>query len=225
MSQISPPNEATVTHLQAIVEREKADLARSIHDELGGYLIASAMDVTVLRHRFAAHDEDTRGKFDRLSTTLGNAIDMMRRITEDLHPTLLDNVGLFAALRWQIKHMCHRSNVTCTSDFPDLEPPLSRAAAIALYRAGQDALVFVEDHPDVRRVDFKMVIDNDSLTMQVIADGSIGPRAEADTKSRAIGFLSHRMQAMGGKVFVSYPKDGGVIVNAEVSLPDALAHS
>ena len=49
----------------------------------------------------------------------------MRRVTEELQPTLLDNVGLFtAALRWQIKHMCHRSSICCAEHLPDVEPSL-----------------------------------------------------------------------------------------------------
>ena len=219
----NPKDVVTVQHLQSIVERDKSALARELHDEMGGYLIASAMDVTILRHRFASHDEDTRGKFDRLSQMLNDAIDMMRRVTEELHPTLLDNVGLFAALRWQIKHTCHRSSIACVAHFPDLEPLVSHAASIALFRVGQEALIFVENHPAVKRVDFTIRTDNEKLLMRVVADGAKGPSPEVTGGDNALGFLRHRIKAMGGEVFLDYPADGGIRLSAQVLLADALA--
>src|SRR6266849_5868732 len=152
-----------VTNLQALVERDKAELAREIHDELGGYLIAASMDVTVLKHRFALLDEDSQQRFTRVSSMLNAAVDMMRRVTEELHPTLLDNVGLFAALRWQMKHMSNRSKLTCTEHFPETEPSFSAAASIALFRIGQEALVVAEDQEAVTAVDLSITVNPDCL--------------------------------------------------------------
>jgi signal transduction histidine kinase len=219
----NPNGDVTIQHLQAIVERDKSALAREMHDEMGGYLIASAMDVTLLRHRFAAHDADTQGKFDRLSQLLNDAIDMMRRVTEELHPTLLDNVGLFAALRWQIKHMCHRANITFRAHFPEVEPLLGHAAAIMLFRVGEEALIVAENHPAVQKVDFTIQTDNERLLMQVVADGTKGPLPGANGGDDALGFLRHRIMAMGGDVSLGYPNTGGISLTARVLLADALA--
>jgi two-component system sensor histidine kinase UhpB len=213
---------AMVTQLQTLVELEKASLARAIHDDMGVYLIASAMDVTLLRHRFS-HDQDSIIKFDRLTRMLHAAIDVMRHVTEELQPTLLDNVGLFAALRWQTKHMCLRSSVTCNAHFPVTEPQLPHAAAIALFRAGQEALVVAEHHPDVSRMDFMMELHGDSLSMQVSTDGAFGPAPVEDTRGlRALGFLLHRLNALGGEVKLTYPATGGMNLSAQVLLSDAL---
>jgi signal transduction histidine kinase len=62
---------------------------------------------------------------ERDKTTLNASIDMMRRITEELRPTLLDNVGLLAALRWQIKDMCRRLAIQCDEHMPEAEPQLT----------------------------------------------------------------------------------------------------
>jgi signal transduction histidine kinase len=213
--------EATVHHLQAIVERDKAALARELHDEMGGYLIASAMDVTSLRHRFGGYDPDTRGKFDRLSKSLNDAIDMMRRLTEELHPTLLDNVGLFAAIRWQIKRICHRSKIVCAIQLPDAEPLLSRAAAINLFRVGQEALVIAETYPEVQKVEFTIWLERKLLVMRVVADGRKKTFRESSDGDRALGFLRHRIKAVGDELTLTYPDDGGLILDARISLSEA----
>jgi signal transduction histidine kinase len=219
MSEIDPT--VTVTHVQAVVERDKSELARHIHDDLGGFLIASAMDVTILRHRFAGSDPDSASKFDRLARSLNGAIDMMRRVTEELHPTLLDNVGLFAAIRWHIKHMCHRSQISCSEHFPATEPLLSPDAAINLFRVGQEALLVAEHQAKVTRVDFTVSMENDSLSMRVSADGMPTPAEPETAGYMALGCLRHRIQSMGGTVALTYPPGEGMILLATVSVAGA----
>jgi signal transduction histidine kinase len=130
-----------VTHVQRLAEHEKSLLARELHDELGGMLISAVMDLSILSPRVAALGEDSREKMGRLREVLHSAIEITRRITEELHPTLLDNVGVFAALRWQLKQVCARSKVNCTADAPAKELSLTPVASFALFRSAQEALL------------------------------------------------------------------------------------
>jgi len=76
----------TVNHLQMLIEQEKTTLAREIHDELEGHLIATAMDLAYLKQRFLGSDPVTLEKIDRATTSLNAAVDRMRRVTEELRP-------------------------------------------------------------------------------------------------------------------------------------------
>ncbi len=207
-----PANSSTVTvnHLQLLVEQDKASLARAIHDDLGGHLIATAMDLAVLRRRFAASDPIALEKIDRATRSLNAAVDMMRRVTEELHPTLLDNVGLFAALRWQIKNMCQRSKIVCHEHLPETEPRLSPATAITLFRIGQEALVFAENQVNVTEVEFSMAMEADVIDMQVRCDGATAGPPPDSRGSVALEFLRHRVDAMNGDVSVAYHPEGGM---------------
>ena len=218
MAHLNSSSSEIVTKLQALVEHDKAQLAREIHDELGGYLIAASMDVTVLKQRFASRDEDSQQKFTRVSSMLNAAVDMMRRVTEELHPTLLDNVGLFAALRWQMKHMCSRSKIICTEHFPEAEPRLSAAASIALFRIGQEALVVAEDQVAVTTVDLSVTVNPDCLSMRVSTDGVTAKPARDSRGSVALSFVRHRLQAMGGAVTIEHPAGGGMSLTAHVDM-------
>lgn len=212
----------TIIQLQALVERDRAALAREIHDELGEYLIAASMDVTILKQRFLAQDEDSIHRLTRIDSMLNAAIDKMRRMTEELHPTLLDNVGLFAALRWQMKQMCHRSKVTCTEHFPEVEPHLSTAALIALFRVGQEALIVAENQRGVTLTDFTVVVDRDSLAMRIVSDGVSTEPAENSRGFVALAFLRHRLRALDGEFTMESLPAGGVLLTAKVLLANAL---
>jgi signal transduction histidine kinase len=208
----------TVNQLQLLVEHDKTALAREIHDELGGHLIATAMDLASLKQRFVDTDPDAVEKIDRATSSLNAAVDMMRRVTEELHPTLLDNVGLFTALRWQIRHMCHRSNIICTEHLPELEPRLRPATAITLFRAGQEALVVAENQTGVTLVNFAMMMENESITMRVHANGVSTP-PEPDTRGYvALEFLRHRINAMNGTLTLGDPPEGGLSLLAQIHL-------
>jgi len=208
----------TVNHLQLLIEQEKTALAREIHDDLGGHLIATAMDLAFLKARFAAMDPLALERLERATSSLTAAVDMMRRVTEELHPTLLDNVGLFAALRWQIKHMCQRASIVCREHLPERELRLRPATAITLFRVGQEALTIAENQSDVTRVDFGITVHNDTLRLDVSTDGAAALPPEGSRGDIALGFLRHRLEAMNGRVSVSHSTSSGLHLTAEVHL-------
>jgi two-component system sensor histidine kinase UhpB len=208
----------TVNHLQLLIEQEKTALAREIHDELGGHLIATAMDLAFLKQRFIGSDPLALERIDRATISLNAAVDMMRRVTEELHPTLLDNVGLFAALGWQIRHMCHRSNIICTDHLPGAELRLRPTTAITLFRVGQEALVVAENQIDATHVDFRITVQNSTFMMHVQVDGVSSAPEEGSRGHVALAFLRHRIDAMNGILTASQPQEGGLRLSAEVHL-------
>ena len=208
----------TVNHLQLLIEQEKAALAREIHDDLGGQLIATAMDLADLKQRFLATDPQALEKIERATRSLTAAVDMMRRVTEELHPTLLDNVGLYAALRWQIKQMYHRSKIVCREHLPGVELRLRPTTAISLFRVGQEALVVAENQIDATLVDFRIAVHNETLVMHVQTDGASTVPEEGSRGGVALEFLRHRVDAMNGIVTLRQPQGGGLRLSAQVHL-------
>ena len=218
MTTATSASTVTINHLQLLIEQEKTALAREIHDDLGGHLIATSMDLIFLKRRFAAIDPLAFEKIERALGSLNSAVDMMRRVTEELHPTLLDNVGLYAALRWQIKHMCHRSKIVCHEQLPDGELRLRPTTAITLFRVAQEALIVAENHIGASQVDFEIRVHDDAFLMDVRVDGVTALPAEGSRGDVALGFLRHRLEAMNGRAAVSHPSTGGLQLTAEVRL-------
>ena len=106
------------THLQSVAEREKASLARELHDELGGLLVGARMDISWAEQHLAPPSVDIKQRLNRVQQNLSAGIDLKRRIIEELRPTLLDNVGFIAALRWQMKETCARDGPNLQRIFP-----------------------------------------------------------------------------------------------------------
>ncbi len=88
---------ALSTHLQGVSEQEKSALSRELHDELGSLLVAARMDLSWLQQRLPTADPSIETRFKRIHESLSAGVDLKRRVVEELRPTLLDNMGLFAA--------------------------------------------------------------------------------------------------------------------------------
>jgi signal transduction histidine kinase len=134
------------THLQSVAEREKASLARELHDELGGLLVGARMDISWAEQHLAYDDPSMKERLQRVQENLSAGVNLKRRIIEELRPTLLDNVGLFAALRWQLKETCGSAGLQCIESYPEEEPRLTSEAGIALFRIAQEAFMNILKH-------------------------------------------------------------------------------
>src|SRR6202035_2263839 len=159
------------THLQSVAEREKASLARELHDELGGLLVGARMDISWPEQHLAGDHPELRQRLQRVQQNLSAGVDLKRRIIEELRPTLLDNVGLFAALRWQLKETVGGAGLKYTESYPDAEPKFTSEAAIALFRIAQEAFTNTLKHAGAKSLDITLGMDGDAVVMQISHDG------------------------------------------------------
>jgi signal transduction histidine kinase len=201
-----------ISHFQQLAEREKAAVARELHDDLGGCLISAVMDLSTLAPRIASLGPDAQDKMLRVRRALGEAIEISRRITEQLRPTLLDNVGLFTALRWQLKNACAKTQIKCTDDLPASEPRLESRAAIALFRSAQEALVVGMERPGVTELKLAGSLDDKELSLRLAADGSGLPDTQTEIAHLLLQSVGHRIRSLGGTVQVEHVPSGGIVV-------------
>lgn len=206
-----------IAHFQQLAEHEKASLARELHDELGGLLIGAVMDIALLAPYLPTLPDEIQQRLGRVRQALGSAIELARRVTEELHPTLLDNVGLFAALRWQLRNACARTKIRCIDNLPSVEPRLTTRASIALFRSAQEALVIGLERDAVTAIELVGTIDENALSIRVSGDGAKLVDEPQNLGSLTLESIRHRIRALGGIVNVGHPADGGIIV--EVSTP------
>jgi signal transduction histidine kinase len=211
------------THLQSVSEREKAALARELHDELGGLLVGARMDVSWAEQHLSTNDSDTKQRLHRVQQSLAAGVDLKRRIIEELRPTLLDNVGLFAALRWQLKETCSSAGLKCMEAFPDEEPPFTSEAAIALFRIAQEAFTNIAKHSGAKSVDIALDLDDDTVVMQISDDGRGIPASRLTAiGSHGLASMRHRVRALGGLLDVRSPPAGGTSLLVRIPAAAAL---
>jgi signal transduction histidine kinase len=211
------------THLQHVAEREKATLARELHDELGGLLVGARMDISWVEQHLEAADPGLTQRLQRVQQNLSAGVDLKRRIIEELRPTLLDNVGLLAALRWQLKETCGGAGIKCTESYPAEEPKLTSEAAIALFRIAQEAFTNIIKHSAAKSVDIALSVDASTVVMQIADDGrGIAAGRLTATGSHGLASMRHRVRALGGRLDVRSPASGGATLLVQIPAAGAL---
>jgi signal transduction histidine kinase len=215
---------ALSTHLQGVSEQEKSALSRELHDELGGLLVAARMDLSWLQQRLPTSDPAIEQRFKRIHESLSAGVDLKRRVVEELRPTLLDNMGLFSALRWQFKETCRRTGLKCTESIPDSELQFNPEAAIGIFRVAQEALTNILKHAEATSADLAIAIEDDTFILKITDNGKgiRSNRLKTDT-SHGLAAMRHRIAALGGRWEIKSPSTGGTIVLAQIPLPRMLS--
>jgi signal transduction histidine kinase len=215
---------ALSTHLQGVSEEEKSALSRELHDELGGLLVAARMDLSWLQQRLPTSDPNIEQRFRRIHESLSAGVDLKRRVVEELRPTLLDNMGLFTALRWQFKETCRRAGLKCTESIPDSEPKFNPDAAIGVFRIAQEALTNILKHAEAKSADLVIGIESDVFVLRVSDDGKgIPPDRLQTITSHGLASMRHRINALGGSWEIRNPSSGGTVMTAQIPLSRMLS--
>jgi signal transduction histidine kinase len=202
-------------YLQSVEEQERSRLARGLHDELGGLLLAARMDVSWLRHHAdssTTEPDALRARVARLLDVLDQGIDLKRRMIEQLRPTLLDNVGLLAAIRWQVEETCGRAGLEHECIVPPAEPQVSSDVAIALFRVLQEALENTQRHAAARHVLVRLEATPSHYVLSIADDGERG--SGGGRAAYEVAAMRHRMNAVGGSLWAGPVPAGGSEVRA-----------
>jgi signal transduction histidine kinase len=205
-------------YLQVIREDEKTKLARDLHDELGGILVGAKMDVQWVGDRMSESNPESAAKLRRALQALDDAVQIKRRIIEDLRPTLLDNLGLSAALEWQVHDICDRSGLDCTIATPKDDAAITPQVSIALYRILQEALTNIVKYAHARHVSVDLGLTTDTVTLLIEDDGvGIADDAQGNLLSHGIAGMRQRVRALHGEFAITRRAEGGTVV--EVNIP------
>jgi signal transduction histidine kinase len=204
-------------HLQRLQEDEKAKIAREIHDELGGTLAAAKIDLQLISDKLPK-DDIHRTRLVRIMSAIDDTIQVKRRIIEDLRPTLLDNLGIGAALKWQCSQFSKRWNIPCRFEMQDDSLRLSPAYSIAFYRVVQEALTNISKYAHAKSVSVSLLRNGDRWTLRVADDGvGIDPSKPHNTTAHGLVSMRERARALGGESTVRGQPGRGTIV--EITVP------
>jgi signal transduction histidine kinase len=198
------------------VETDKAELTRQLHDNMGGLIVAALMDTAWAEQNMTAATGQAQEKLRRVRQSLGAAIDLKRKLIEELRPTLLDNFGLYAALSWQMKHRFAGTGLRISEAFPATEPHLSSDAAIELFRYVEEALHLIIRDKTAHAVSLEITIENERMNLVISQDGA--PFAESDDRDfPEFASLKHRIWRLHG-TFELLQTAGTSTLNAVVPL-------
>jgi signal transduction histidine kinase len=201
------------THLLRMMESERSQLAKELHDELGGLITAAKMDMAWLQaHIGGSLDPASEEKFRSVVQMLNQAMTLKRRVVESLRPSLLDHFGLPVALRSHFDENCGRAGVEYVATLPDEILDLEPAAQLTLFRVAQEALTNLLARGSAKHVELVIEPEGDCYQMTVGDDGSAMDLAQ----QRALVGMRHRVMGAGGRLEIEVAAGQGNRITAWV---------
>ena len=211
-------------HLQISIERERAAIAREIHDDIGGSLAAVNLDLAWLARRHK--DDPTSGHIASASEMLQHALGASQRIMMNLRPPILDQ-GLVAAVQWLAEGFQRRTGIAVAFRTTQEKISVSKEVRLVAYRTAQEALTNVSKYAECTAVSIDLSDGEGVLTLEVTDNGK-GLDKTALDKPKAFGLrgLSERAKTVDGWLDVSSRAGVGTSIILSVPLqPDTVASS
>ena len=181
-------------------EKERAAIARELHDELGQVLTALRMDAVWLSERLKGKEPEAAARAVTMCDLIDTTIDEVRALATRLRPGMLDDFGLIDALDWYTKYFAQRTGISCIYKHLNV-PQVDDLVATAAYRIAQEALTNVARHAFATRVKIDLQVKNGVLTLSV-SDNGRGFESQKLAESDCLGLAGMRERAslLGGRL-------------------------
>jgi len=213
---------ALAAYLQSVREEERARIAREVHDELGQTLTGLKMDLAWLEKRLAAvgDTEDLRQWEEKLRALPGQVdgiIGTVRKIATELRPPILDDLGLEAAIEWQIQEFEKRTGIPCRFHSSVKHVDLDPERATAVFRIFQETLTNVVRHAEATQVNIYLRQEDEKLILEV-QDNGRGVTGRELSGTRSLGLLGMRERAtmLDGEVNILGRQGKGTTVGLRI---------
>lgn len=212
---------ALAAHLQSIREEERTRVAREIHDELGQVLTAIKLESdSLIRGLPREQGQQSNGAHSLLKLVDG-AIQTVRRISTELRPPILDDMGLGAAVEWATEEFQSRSGTKCRLDLPQQDIVIDRECTTALFRILQETFTNVARHANATHVSVRLAKEDSGLILEITDNGK-GISQERLSPGNSLGILGMRERALllGGEFDIHGIPGGGTTVKVRIPAGD-----
>jgi signal transduction histidine kinase len=204
-------------HLQAVREEERIWVAREIHDDLGQALTALRMDLSWLKKRLPADETSLQKRADSMSKTIDATMETVHRISSELRPKMLDDLGLAVAMEWLVEDFQNRTGIPCELIIESQAASLDKGQSTALFRIFQETLTNIARHANAAGVEVNLDLKPEETTLEVKDDGRGITREElASPKAYGIIGIRERVRALGGEAIITGEPGRGTTVKVRI---------
>ncbi|WP_194724195.1 CHASE domain-containing protein [Noviherbaspirillum malthae] len=205
-------------HQDRVKEEERKRIAREIHDELGQTLLALRIDVSMLDARTGASHPKLNEKVRSALNHIDATVKTVRTIINNLRPAVLD-LGLVAAIEWQVAEFRRRSGITCELLMDEKELAIDDARATSLFRILQESLTNVIRHANASHVIIELRQDKTRLVMRITDDGiGIAPERRKSGTSFGLVGVEERIHALNGEFRITSATGEGTTLTVYIPL-------
>lgn len=212
------------SHVEAATEQEKTRIAREIHDQLGSILTALKMDLSWLKKQLPENLTGSQLKINTMKQHVDDAMQTVREIATALRPSILDHLGLVAAIEWQLDKFKQQTGIGCTLLTSQSTIEVDEQPATAIFRIVQEALTNISRHAHATEVTVNIhPLDADLLL--TITDNGCGMNQSQMHKLDQYGILGmhERVRHFCGTLTIDSAPDAGTRI--EVRMPQHLRNS
>jgi PAS domain S-box-containing protein len=215
---------ALAARLQRAREEEAIRIARELHDQLGRCLTTIKMDITLIEQTVSAQlttqsIRSIQEKIPLMLEAIDETVQIVRKISTELRPGILDDLGLAAAIEWQAKDFQKRSGVLCILDITEEDLDVGREQATAVFRIFQEIVTNIARHSKAERAWIHLHAQEGMVVLEV-EDNGVGISPEALSQCGGLGLLGMRERAamFGGEVEIGGIPGKGMTVIVRMSI-------
>ncbi len=207
------------THLQNIREEERTNIAREIHDELGQQLTGLKMYISWLTKKIKTQEPEIKTKFTNTMELIEDTIKSVRKISTELRPSMLDDLGLLAAMEWQSNEFEKRSGIPIELINLTNNQPIPHKYTTGLFRIFQESLTNVARHADASKITSSLLFKDRQLILTIQDDGkgfvlhNIGSK-----KTLGLFGMKERAMEMGGNYEIISEPGLGTTVSIQIPI-------
>lgn len=206
-------------YLQNIREEERGRIAREIHDDLGQQLTGLKMDMSLILKKVQLNNNELKTKVEECIQVIDNTVNSVRRIATQLRPSILDDLGLAAALEWLSEEFEKRYHIKTHFSYGSFIKNINADTSIALFRIYQESLTNILRHSKATEVNATLSEEENILTLSV-TDNGIGFDMDKLNTSTTLGLIGikERTNLMGGTMHIESKKEEGTSLLINVPL-------
>lgn len=208
-------------------EEERGRVARELHDSISQILVGVRYALDLARRRLTLGDERAGASLDKGVAHLNGAISEVRRISRDLRPGVLDDLGLGPALQTLVEDFGDRTGIKTEFDTVVFRNRLGKDAKIALYRIAQEALTNIEKHSGATRIGLSVRGYSSGVVMRIEDNGCGMPKSGKSSNGPDSGLglrnMAERMDLLGGSLNIRSVRGGGTVIEAHLPLSHMLS--
>jgi signal transduction histidine kinase len=205
-------------HLQSVREEERISIAREIHDELGQQLTGLKMDAAWLTKKINANETEQRERLTSMIALIDDTVKTVRRISSDLRPGILDDLGLIAALEWQCSEFERRTDIRCTFSSDRTEVFLEKNCTIGIFRIYQESLTNVLRHSQATTLTTEISLSDEYFNISIKDNGVGFDLTEAKNK-KTFGLTGMKERARMSNCILIIDSKKGVGTSVILNIP------
>lgn len=199
-------------YLNRVMEDQRTNLAREIHDELGQELAGIKFGISSLK-KIAANNPEAETKIANVLNSVDATIQSLRKIATELRPGILDSLGLAASIEWLVKEFHKKTNIVCKTNVNVHDHPFSKDISTCFFRICQEALSNISKHAEASELAVRLLYEDEVLTL-IIADNGKGIDTSKQNNPFSMGLLGMRERAhlIGGHLEIHSALGEGTLI-------------